>query len=57
VVESLEKEEFNQLPVENKFEFIISHRTVAWINSSDKTELVGFLKFCNIHSEITSTIV
>jgi hypothetical protein len=57
VVESLEKEEFIQLPVEKKFEFIISHKTVAWINLLDKTELVGFLIFCNIHSEITSTII
>jgi hypothetical protein len=57
VVESLEKEEFNQLPVEKKFKFIISHKTVAWINLLNKTESVGFLKFCNIQSEIKSTIV
>jgi hypothetical protein len=57
VVESLEKEEFNQLPVEKKFKFIISHKTVARINLLDETELVGFLKFCNIHSEITSNLI
>lgn len=57
VVKSLGKEEFNQLPVEKKFEFIISQKTIAWINLLDKNEIVGFLKFCNIHSEVSSTII
>ncbi|KAE9522532.1 hypothetical protein AGLY_017068 [Aphis glycines] len=57
VVETLQKDEFNQLPAQKKFEFIISQRTVAWINLLSKTEIVGFLEFCNIHSDISSTIV
>jgi len=57
VVETLQKDEFNLLPAQKKFEFIISQRTVAWINLLSKTEIVGFLEFCNIHSDISSTIV
>lgn len=57
VVETLQKDEFNQLPAQKKFEFIISQRTVAWINLLSKAEIVGFLEFCNIHSDISSTIV
>jgi len=56
VVETLEKEDFNLLPEQKKFEFIISQRTVAWINLLSKPEIVGFLKFCNIHSDISLTI-
>lgn len=56
VVETLEKEDFNQLPAQKKFEFIISQRTVAWINLLNKPEIVGFLDFCNIHSDISLTI-
>lgn len=40
VFESLETEEFNLLPTQKKFEFIISQRTVAWINLLNKTEIV-----------------
>jgi len=57
-VECLSKEEFNALtPVEKKFEFIISQKTVSWILLLDKSEVVGFLKFCNIHCEEPSTLV
>jgi len=42
-VECLSKEEFNALtPVEKKFEFIISQKTVSWILLLDKPEVVGF---------------
>jgi len=50
----LQKDEFNLL---KKFEFIIFQRIVTWINLLSKTEIVGFLEFCNIHSDISSTIV
>uniref|UniRef100_A0A2S2NW23 Retrotransposon gag domain-containing protein n=1 Tax=Schizaphis graminum TaxID=13262 RepID=A0A2S2NW23_SCHGA len=57
-VKSLSKEEFNKLsPVEKKFEFIISQKTVAWIHLLDKSEVVGFLKFCNINCEESATLV
>lgn len=56
VVETLNKDEFNQLATEKKFEFIISQRTLVWINLLNKTEIVGFLNFCNIHSDISLTI-
>jgi len=51
-VECVSKDEFTALtPVEKKFEFIISQKTVSWILLLDKSEVVGFLKFCNIHCE------
>ena len=57
-VECLSKDEFNALtPVEKKFEFIISQKTVSWILLLNKTEILGFLKFCNIHCEESSTLV
>lgn len=57
-VKSLSKEEFNKLsPVGKKFEFIISQKTVAWIHLLDKSEVVGFLKFCNINCEESSTLL
>lgn len=57
-VECLSKDEFNALtPVEKKFEFIISQKTVSWILLLDKSEVVGFLKFCNIHCEESSTLL
>lgn len=55
-VEILSKEEFNKLQQKEKFEFIITQRTVAWVNLLDKSEVVGFLKFCNIHCEDSNTI-
>lgn len=56
-VEILSKEEFYKLQQKEKFEFIITQRTVAWINLLDKSELVNFLKFCNIYCEDSNTIV
>jgi len=57
VVEIPEKEDFNLLPAQKKFEFIISQRTVAWINLlKKKPEIMGFLDFCNIHNDIPLTI-
>ncbi|XP_029348561.1 uncharacterized protein LOC115035063 [Acyrthosiphon pisum] len=57
-LECLSKDEFNALtPVEKKFEFIISQKTVSWILLLDKSEVVGFLKCCNIHCEESSTLV
>lgn len=51
----LSKDEFIALtPIERKFEFIISQKTVSWILLLDKSEVVGFLKFCNIHCEESS---
>lgn len=53
----MSKEEFNQLTaVENKFEFIISQKTVSWINLLDKTAIAGFLKFYSVHCDEASTI-
>ena len=57
-VKCLSKDEFNALtPIERKFEFIISQKTVSWILLLDKSEVVGFLKCCNIHCEESSTLV
>lgn len=56
-IKSLEKEEFNKLSAEQKFEFIISQKTLGWVNLLNKSELVGFLSFCNIHCEISASIV
>lgn len=57
-VKCVSKDEFNALtPVEKKFEFIISQKTVSWILLLDKSEVVSFLRFCNIHCEESSTLV
>lgn len=55
-VEILSKEGFNKLQQKEKFEFIITQKTVAWVNLLDKSELVSFLKFCKIYCEDSNTI-
>lgn len=49
--------EFSKLPLNKKFEFIISQKLLIWLNYLNKQELFDFLNYCKVNVNNTASFI